>query len=83
LWILTTSMLSWQKRGLMSSIDKQIVNMENHLFTLELAIEAAMNRKEEEELNRKRNKFNKKLKKLKRKACSDSSSSEATDENWR
>ena len=78
-----TSTLNWQKRGLMNSIDKQIVNMENHLFTLELAIEAAMSRKEEEELNRKRNNINKKLKKLRRKACPDNGNSESTDENWR
>tara|TARA_Y100000310_G_C20218054_1_gene594456 strand:- start:329 stop:535 length:207 start_codon:yes stop_codon:yes gene_type:complete len=67
----------------MSNIDRQITNMENHIFTIELAMESAMTRKEQEELGRKHNKFNKKLRKLKRKSCSENrDTSERTGEDW-
>jgi hypothetical protein len=47
-------------------------------------MEAAMTRKEQEELGRKHNKFNKKLKKLRRKSCPENKdSSEKAKEEWR
>jgi hypothetical protein len=68
----------------MSNIDRQITNMENHIFTIEIAMEAAMTRKEQEELGRKHSKFNKKLKKLRRKSCPENKdSSEKAKEEWR
>ncbi len=42
--------------------------MEDNLFNIETALDSAATRKEQEELHRKRNKFRKKLKKLKRRA---------------
>ncbi len=49
-------------------MSKQIRNMENNIFNVELAMDSAPTRKEQDELSRKRNKFKKKLKKMKRKA---------------
>jgi len=63
-----------------SSIQKQIVNMEGNLFDIEVAIDAAGNRKEEEELYRKRNKFKKKLRKLKRRAGQVDTSEDVSNE---
>jgi len=54
--------------------------MEGNLFDIEVAIDAAGNRKEEEELYRKRNKFKKKLRKLKRRAGQVDTSEDVSNE---
>ena len=55
-----------RKCGPMSSIGKQINNMEETLFNIEAAIDASLTRKDQDELYRKKNTVVKKLKKLKR-----------------
>ena len=56
-----------RKCGPMNSITKQIKNVENTLYDVEIAIDVATNTKEQNELGRKRSKLKKKINKLKRK----------------
>ena len=51
----------------MNSITKQIRNVEDTLYDVEVAIDVATNTKEQNELGRKRSKLKKKINKLKRK----------------
>ena len=51
----------------MNSITKQIRNVENTLYDVEIAIDVATNTKEQNELGRKRSKLKKKINKIKRK----------------
>lgn len=64
----------------MSNMSKQIRNIESNLFNVELAIDSAGTRKEQDELQRKRNKFRKKLRKLKRRA--DNKDDTDNDTDW-
>tara|TARA_R110000824_G_scaffold55136_1_gene152001 strand:- start:526 stop:723 length:198 start_codon:yes stop_codon:yes gene_type:complete len=50
----------------MGNIEKRIGNMEQNLFALESAIDIVVSKKEQDELNRKKNTLVKKIKKLKR-----------------
>ena len=75
-----------RKCGLMSSIGKQINNMEETLFNIEAAIDASLTRKDQDELYRKKNTVVKKLKKLKRRLHSednDGSRTSQEDKYWR
>ena len=51
----------------MNSITKQIRNVENTLYDVEIAVDVATNTKEQNELGRKRSKLKMKINKLKRK----------------
>ena len=75
-----------RKYGLMSSITKQIHNMEDSLFNIEAALDVAVTQKDQTELLRKKSKLTKKLNKLQRKVDKSNSSSMASDNNdidWR
>ena len=74
-----------RKCGLMSSIGKQINNMEETLFNIEAAIDASLTRKDQDELYRKKNTVVKKLKKLKRRLHNEDSDGSRTsqDDYWR
>ena len=56
-----------RKCGPMNSITKQIKNVENTLYDIEIAMDVAITSKEQNELGRKRSKLKKKINKLKRK----------------
>ena len=56
-----------RKCGPMISITKQIKNVENTLYDIEIAMDVAITSKEQNELGRKRSKLKKKINKLKRK----------------
>ncbi len=56
-----------RKCGPMNSITKQIKNVENTLYDVEIAMDVAITSKEQNELGRKRSKLKKKINKLKRK----------------
>ena len=74
-----------RKCGPMSSIGKQINNMEETLFNIEAAIDASLTRKDQDELYRKKNTVVKKLKKLKRRLHNEDSDGSRTsqDDYWR
>ena len=61
-----------RKCGPMNSIAKQIKNVENTLYDVEIAIDVATTTKEQNELGRKKSKLNKKINKLKRKLSNSS-----------
>ena len=69
----------------MSSIGKQINNMEETLFNIEAAIDASLTRKDQDELYRKKNTVVKKLKKLKRRLHNEDNDGSRTsqDDYWR
>ena len=56
-----------RKCGPMNSITKQIKNVDNTLYDVEIAMDVAITSKEQNELGRKRSKLKKKINKLKRK----------------
>ena len=56
-----------RKCGPMNSFTKQIKNVENTLYDVEIAMDVAITSKEQNELGRKRSKLKKKINKLKRK----------------
>ena len=61
-----------RKCGPMNSIAKQIKNVENTLYDVEIAMDIATTTKEQNELGRKKSKLKKKINKLKRKLSNSS-----------
>lgn len=75
-----------RKYGHMNSIAKQIHNMEDSIFNIEVALDIAVSQKDQTELIRKKAKLTKKLNKLQRrinKSNTRSITSNDQDVEWR
>ena len=72
-------MSALRKYGHMNSITKQINNMEDSIFNIEVALDIAVSQKDQTELIRKKAKLTKKLNKLRRRI----NKSNDRDVEWR